>query len=405
MDEENKIACADCGELFDEDTMTRLASGDYVCETCLENYARCERCESYYPQDEVSLVHARSDKYWCDSCRCDYAIQCDACREWYQEDSICTDEGGVSYCNDCSDSYIICESCGNWTDDWDEDNRCPDCSTDSDLIHDYSSKPYPIFHPSEADLYFGVELETDDYSERQDAAQALYNLSDDEQLFYMKEDSSLNNGIEIVTHPCSLEYHQFEFPWQKIVETVRKHDGISHNQGRCGLHVHFNRGYFGDSGSREEELALLKFMFMFEKYWDNLVKFSRRTESQLQSWARKYQEYDTNSQCSKDPEFNPTDPTNGIDKIKKAKSGAGHGCATNLSGNDGSTIEIRLFRGTLNLESLLACIELTDFLARTAKTKSANALYRMNWKQLVKSIRQTKYPNLIAYLRRRELCV
>jgi len=402
MNEEDKLICADCLKEFNKDSMIQLADKRYICETCLENYEVCENCSNYFPSEELTTVYGRrGEREWCESCREADTIQCNGCGDYYEADCIITDEEGISYCEGCQDEWRICESCGNWTSEWDNDYYCPSCSIDDDLIRDYLYKPSPHFHPDESDLYFGVELETDAYPNQSEAAEALYKLSTDEELFYMKEDGSLRNGIEIVTHPCSLEYHQFRFPWQKIVDTVREHEGVSHNGEHCGLHVHFSRGYFGSPGSREEELALLKFMFMFEKYWGNLVKFSRRTENQLSRWAAKYRDPETNG----DPAFNPTNTPDGIDKVKKAKSYAGHGCATNLNGNYGATIEIRLFRGTLNLTSLLACIELTDFLARTAKTRSANSLYRMGWKQLVKSISQTKYPNLIEYLKRRELCV
>jgi len=242
-----------------------------------------------------------------------------------------------------------------------------------------------------------VELETDKYPKRQDAAEALNQLSNDEHLFYLKEDSSLNNGIEIVTHQCSLEYHQDKFPWKDIIETSRRHEGLSHNSGDCGIHVHFNKNFFGQPESREEELSILKLMYMFEKYWDNLVKFSRRSQDQIDAWALKYYDH-----VFPNEPFDPTDTNNGIEKVKRAKRWAGHGYAVNLCPDD--TIEIRIFRGSLRYTTLMACIELTAFLACTAKKRSANVLYRMNWKQLVKCIKQTTYPNLIQYLKERELC-
>ena len=38
--------CPGCGELFDEDTITRLANGDYVCESCYMDLI--DRAENAY---------------------------------------------------------------------------------------------------------------------------------------------------------------------------------------------------------------------------------------------------------------------------------------------------------------------------------------------------------------------
>lgn len=64
----------------------------------------------------------------------------------------------------------------------------------------------------------GVELEIDGagkYSENADLILAEGNTLDEERI-YIKSDGSLNDGMEIVTHLMSLEYHKNEMSWQDI---------------------------------------------------------------------------------------------------------------------------------------------------------------------------------------------
>ena len=402
MEEEKEVqCCVCCNTPFDEDEETFNTNDGDVCQNCLDSdYGYCDQCNETLLQSNITPVNTdtRNEVNWCSSCLED-AIKCDSCGRWFTERYCSTDANDTTYCHKCSENYVICESCECWTSGWDEDNCCPDCSRISRHIHDYDMKPNPYFHPpaipsSSQYLYLGVELETDEY--RGDvaiAAENCYDLSNDEDLFYLKEDSSLDDGFEIVTHPCTLAYHQNEFPWKEIIQAVRSEEGLSHDAKTCGLHVHFNKSFLGTENSHEEEMAILKLMFLFEKFWENIVKFSRRTPQQLDRWAAKYDDWQGRINCTRVDE---------IDKVKTFKHTCGHGYAVNLQPY--CTIELRVFRGTLNLETLLATLEFTDFLVRTATTKSANTLYRAGWKQLIKSIQTVKYPNLVAYLKRRNLC-
>lgn len=71
-------------------------------------------------------------------------------------------------------------------------------------------------------FFMGVELEIDKGDNVRECASALKTLSEREDYFYLKSDGSLDNGIEIVTHPCSLEYHENSFPWKEVVKTGQK---------------------------------------------------------------------------------------------------------------------------------------------------------------------------------------
>ena len=61
----------------------------------------------------------------------------------------------------------------------------------------------------------------------------------------------------------------------------------SHNSGTCGLHVHINRAALGES-VEEQENTIARIVYFFEKFWDKILRFSRRTETQADRWASRY---------------------------------------------------------------------------------------------------------------------
>ena len=87
----------------------------------------------------------------------------------------------------------------------------------------------------------------------------------------------LDDGIEIVTHPMSLDYHMNVMPWPEIVRKARELDYLSHKAGTCGLHVHISRAAFGET-EQHQDAAIARGLYFFEKHWEELLKFSRRTQ-------------------------------------------------------------------------------------------------------------------------------
>lgn len=87
-----------------------------------------------------------------------------------------------------------------------------------------------------------------------------------------------------------------------------------------------------------------------------------------------------------------------LDKAKKA--GNGRYAALNLM--NWATIEFRLFRGTLKYTSLMAALELVDYICVIAMNYSEEKISNMSWSEFVSSI---EAPELITYLKERRLYV
>jgi hypothetical protein len=87
-----------------------------------------------------------------------------------------------------------------------------------------------------------------------------------------------------------------------------------------------------------------------------------------------------------------------LDKAKKGNNG--RYAAVNLMNY--STIEFRLFRGTLKYNTLIAAIELVNKICDLAMHLTEDDIAKISWSDFVKSITE---PELIAYLKERQLYV
>ena len=115
------------------------------------------------------------------------------------------------------------------------------------MIHEYSYKPEPIFY-GDGNRYFGIELEIDGAGKDDDYAEELLDIANAHaDLLYIKTDGSLDDGMELVSHPCTMDYHINEFPWEDIMHSAVHQGYRSHQTSTCGLHLHVNRNAFSDN--------------------------------------------------------------------------------------------------------------------------------------------------------------
>lgn len=77
--------------------------------------------------------------------------------------------------------------------------------------------------------------------------------------------------------------------------------------------------------------------------------------------------------------------------------------AVNLSNY--STIEFRMFRGTLKYETFIATIQLVDEICHTAVRLCDFEMENLSWSEFVQQIDREEKPELIAYLKSRRLYV
>ena len=117
--------CADCGENFDiEDEGIYMDDHGFVCDSCAEYYAYCERCERYEHQDYITYIN---DRAVCDHCRNNYFTECAECGNYHSNDDLIEGPDNEIYCDDCYDMQYICDICNTETYDKNKHGNCPDC--------------------------------------------------------------------------------------------------------------------------------------------------------------------------------------------------------------------------------------------------------------------------------------
>ena len=161
--------------------------------------------------------------------------------------------------------------------EFDDQDLCARCLEEETVIcHECGSR------------YFGVELEVDEGGESNSSAEALLQIVNaGEERAYCKHDGSLEDGFEIVTHPMTLAYHLEAMPWEALLHRASEMGYLSHKALTCGFHIHVNRDTFGETEA-QQDACIARILYFFEKHWDELLKFSRRTPHQLEQWASRY---------------------------------------------------------------------------------------------------------------------
>ncbi len=352
----------------------------------------CPLCHEESPMEECMELNG---EMVCMDCYDENTVRCSYCDE-----IICMDENvgdrDTPLCQRCFDyHYTRCESCDRvvsyddvfYADDdpYHEDPYCENCYDRYafQAINEYSYKPEPIFY-GDGNLYLGVELEIDHGGkDSSNAKEILGTANQTAEHIYIKSDSSLDDGMEIVTHPCTLEYHSRKFSWKEIVKCALQLGYYSHQTTTCGLHIHVNRNAFSED-YEVQETCIGRILFFMEKHWEELLRFSRRTQKQLDQWANRYGLKGTPKET-----------------LHHAKTGGvGRYAALNL--NNYSTIEFRLFRGTLKYNTLIAALQLVDTICKAAITLSDEEMSLLSWTNFVEQI---EYPELITYLKERRLYI
>ena len=354
----------------------------------------CESCGISLPREQLIPF---GDTMLCRDCLNDTTTFCSHCGDRISWD----DNAGTSQvilCPSCRDRYYTeCDCCGaliRQTDAryWDRGDEplccgCYERAAKTRTIHDYYFKPDPIFY-GDGPRYFGVELEIDEAGEDNSNARELLDRANrSAEHIYCKHDGSLTDGMELVTHPMSLDYHKGQMPWAAVLGQAVQLGYQSHKARTCGLHVHISRLAFGET-VQQQDAAIARLLYFFEKHWEELLKFSRRTPRQLERWAARYGYKEQ--------------PAEILDHAKKGGLGGRYSCI-NLQNCD--TVEIRIFRGTLKYNTLIATLELLDRLCDLVLYCSDEEVKGLSWSSFAAAIPTDTCPELIQYLKERRLYV
>lgn len=343
----NKVFCSVCGKELDKETALYDPDGGYICNGCWE--------------EKVDV---------CESCQCEY----------WKTEIFPVDDGEQYICIDCLEMYDKCPDCGKYYTHLYEgydDRYCKHCVINHPIplvdhdepIKDYHShyhKPtFFLMNGETEELFFGVELEVDGTPTRSvnDVANDIANIMPKDFIYFEDDNSLHEEGFENITQPATLAYHTSIINQYKKMFDVILNAGLrSHDKPDCGLHVHFNIDFFPEE---DNEYCVARLITMVNKFWDEIRVFSRRSPRALNDWAGKYQ--DT-------PEY----------IAKQWKNGCLHRdkyYAVNLNHKD--TIELRMFRGTLKLNTFIATLQFCYNLAMFAKNMTMEEVSNMQFEEFI----------------------
>ena len=351
-----------------------LITTDYDSMVCNECVMTCERCDSVGSVNDCFHTVDGND-IWCESCTERRAYWCERCEGYNSDTSYYISDRSEHWCQDCSDCNAY------WCDDCDEYNAdgCDRCSEDpvssdgSRLIHDYSYRPDAIFHSTNKDerLFFGIEIEVEAKDDLRASAEYAHQLESMD-LAYLKHDGSLNNGFEIVTHPMSHDFFKNEAgDFFAVMEGLRTQQGIrvkSWDTRTCGLHIHISRTGFNGGAHMHRFLNLV---YSNPDFYSTLAG---RTSDQ---WAKFTdiikREYARDNNGDRIP-----DPLGGykIDTLRTFKHkldmdrNSDRYSAVNTLNRE--TLEMRIFRGSVNGETIKAQLDLAHASVEYTRTINAN---------------------------------
>ena len=411
--ENNVVRCDVCGELVPKESIDGYdIDGRIVCALCSsEHYVMCEHCGELIRYEDAVWVESHN-YYICETCleHSDLAI-CDLCNNVFDMGEVeltpggyicfnCLSEGGntrvyeYGYTPKWKFYALGCENHGKESENHGKESENYWAKKESENYwakkesENYwakkESENYWVKKENKNLIYLGVELEVDmpNWSVSSDMKLNAIKITKEilGEHVILKNDGSLSTmGFEIVSHPCTLEYHKKIINWKEVFETLVDLGYRSHDTETCGLHV---------SVRKPNEVELAKLIIFFEKYWDKILKFSRRSESQYKAWCNRYLEDGENIDYEKAKDIVIT----ANDKYR----------AINIS--KGDIVEFRIFRGTLNIVTFYATLEFVHGIVMYVKSKGVEEIVNGDWQDFIDWIWENcDCEYLIEYLEDREL--
>lgn len=341
--ETSTTPCGSCSTPVSDDELHQVGATE-MCESCAGEYSECDNCQAVNHMDYV-VYDENTGSYYCETCADlrEICIECDAaCSTPRGYGDYHTLPSGDVVCGGCYyDSYSTCDECENVCHSSQMvGDTCEDCEESNDIA-DWNYKPAPVFFglpprvalPTRGQMTYGVELETEyrefpDRAAVNDAARCLWT---DRDATYLKGDGSLEDGVEIVSHPMTLEFARANINREAIQEMVSLGQR-AWNTGRCGIHIHLGRVGF------QSKAHMARFAILYY-----------RSQAQLQGTAgrdsARWATFDMGSQSVVKQSFGKEQP------LTRYRA---------LNFENRTTIEARIFRGSINADTIIAHIEMLD---------------------------------------------
>ena len=377
---ENYFVCPECGTYHSKQFGYKVISAEgkkvFVCHSCFnESFFKCDSCgETHKKSTAKKLIYSGKELTLCARCYREVFPECPHCGNKTHRNELFEFRGndGLIFrgCKSCAEKdYKKCNRCGEWYRkdhkliERDGQKYCESCWYNRCIIQSYNYKPsiIPKKLPSDnTNLLFGVENEIELNRSKNGSNMVIEGSTRNYEVeykqwvaaeidkfipgfLYQKNDGSLTYGIEIVSHPATIEF------WESIgdkLEDMFKFLRTEECQGErastAGMHVHCSRKEM----NRMHQNCFTAFIYGNKK----IVEKIAGRESNGYS---KYKNIDKSD----------------VDKTIRIVSDHDDRY-TAVNWRNKNTVEVRIFQSTLNLNQFLSNLEFCNGVYMFTKERS-----------------------------------
>ena len=364
--DESVHECAVCStDIETDDVVFTSYDSSIVCSDCC---MICERCDEVGTTNDT-FYEIDGRMMWCEPCTENRAYYCESCSEYNSFGTSYMTDRGESWCEGCTQDAYYCEDCDEWNAD-----GCDSCAESSSrLIHDYNYRPDAIFHSTDKNerLFFGIEVEVEAGRNYELASEYAYRLEALD-LAYLKSDGSLNHGFEIVTHPMSHDFFKNEAQelWDTL-EQLRTNDPYkvkAWDTNTCGLHIHISRTGFSGGAHTHRFLNLV---YSNQEFYEKLAGRSSDQWAKFTDIIR--QDYNRDAEGNRLLDEHGRYSLTTTRSFKNKLSTHFHTDRYSaVNTNNPATLEMRIFRGSVNSTTIKAQLDLAHASVEYTRTINAN---------------------------------
>lgn len=383
--------CDSCGALVIKKYAHIINNGSRICEHCFESsYFVCEDCGEIFPLSLCNEIEIDGRiKKICHSCREDNYSTCSRCGKLtMNSDFISTryrkrngETEVVVACRSCVESIAHqCSHCGDWFENeivlHDEDT-CDRCYYKNSIIHNYGFKPKAVPRKDKeenSELLFGIENEIE--LKYGDPDKDMFIDSDNENFiietpsgefyvdykryvahridtsipgfFYQKNDGSINFGMEIVSHPATLEFWRSQKDKIEELFSFLRSEGCEGDEANSvGMHIHVTRNKM----NRSHQNSFAAFVYSHREKIEKLAGRSSNGYTKMIRLPNSAADSDETARFERIV-INNDDRYSAVNWRNK------------------NTVELRMFQSTLNTNHFIANIEFAHALYHFSKERT-----------------------------------
>ena len=363
---------------------------EFTCCMCDDVFIESGSGENPNNRTESFQMLDLSGSSYCEDCYWEYHESCTECDDVFSRDELQYSEYSDSrICDDCiSDYYYFCDDCNDYI------PQNESCGCGSRRINDYNYQPvYKTFsvhgkgnwiqkemqkvnaYPDRlkiGNLTLGFELEVENINEEPCGDDAEWGTGYGDDFLYCKRDGSLNYGFEIVSMPFTIDfYKQILYRsnyMRRLLHNLKRENYRSYNTSTCGMHVHMNLRAF-------RNIHLYKYQLFFSRNYNFISWMSKRKSERLDEWA--------NPQVSEQ---------NCLGRTRNKQSPK----YTAVHITPKKTVEVRIFRGTLDHKAFCRNIEFCLAVYEFSRLHTIKQMSQIKFIQWFKS--HNEYPMLRQHL-------